>query len=104
MLLNGGWLNDKIIEAGQKLIKEAFPAIAGLQQVNLGQTLAFDVVKEEFVQVLHTGFGHWLTISTIGCKEGSVDVFDSMAPALNSQLELQIAAILHSQRKKITVT
>ncbi len=31
VLLNGGWLTDSLIDAGQKLIKQAYPSIQGLQ-------------------------------------------------------------------------
>lgn len=31
VLLNGGWLTDSLINAGQKLIKQAYPGIQGLQ-------------------------------------------------------------------------
>ncbi len=65
ILLSNDWLDDKLVNAGQALIKELFPNVCGLQDVSLGQTLAFDVMKEGFVQVLHTGRGHcvhhWLS-------------------------------------------
>ena len=48
----------------------------------------------EFVQVLHTGCGHWVAISTIACKLGEVNVYDSMRPALTESLKRQISAIL----------
>ena len=48
----------------------------------LSLLLGFHVIKKEFVQVLHTGRGHWVTISTIDCANGEVDVFDSMPPAV----------------------
>ena len=82
VLLNGDWLNDKLINAGQMLIKESYPQVYGFQDASLGQTLGFDVLTEEFVQVLHTGRGHWVTISTIGCSIAEVEIFDSMPPAI----------------------
>ena len=36
--------------------------------MSLGQTLAFDVMKEGFVQVLHTGRGHWVSSLSLGVK------------------------------------
>ncbi len=53
-------------------------------------------MRGEFVQILHTGRGHWVTVSTIGCQQAEVDIFDSASPALNSCLENQIAALLHT--------
>ena len=37
----------------------------GFQETTLGMKLAYDVLRGGFVQILHDGFGHWLTISTI---------------------------------------
>ena len=70
---------------------------------SLGRTLAFSVMKEQFIQVLHTGRGHWLTISNIGCATDEVDVFDSMPPAVNASLKNQIASLLTSKGKNIVL-
>ena len=43
VLTTDGWLNDRIINASQHLIAEAFPAVDGFQDTTLGQTLAFDI-------------------------------------------------------------
>ena len=106
MLLDGKWLNDRIVTAAQNLIKESYPSSRGLQDVSLGLVLGFNVCKTDFIQILHTGKDHWVTLSTIGCEPGHVDVFDSMVPAteLTQSMELQIAALLHTDRKEITVT
>ena len=69
-------------------------------------TLAFDVMQGEFVQVLHTGQAHWVTISTIGCQQAEVDVFDSMfteTKEMNEELQSQIASLLHTDQNVITV-
>ncbi len=76
----------------------------GLQDVILGQTLAFQVMSgQDFVQVLNTGKGHWVTISTIGCQRNEVDIFDSLYPTLSSQLQMQISVLLCTKEKSITV-
>ena len=62
-LLNGRWLSDTLINAGQELIHQQFPHISELQDVALGHTLAFSVMYNEFVQVLHNGEGHWVTLN-----------------------------------------
>ena len=44
ILLNDAeWLTDRKINASQRLIKECYPHVCGLQDVSLGHTLAFDV-------------------------------------------------------------
>ena len=54
-LLSGGWLFDTVIVAAQNLIKSKYPSVRGLHDATLGQSLAFNVLQEEFVQILHTG-------------------------------------------------
>ena len=94
ILLSREWLNDTIVNASQRLIAKSFPLRNGLQDTNLGQTLAFEIQRSPFVQVLHTGYGHWVTISTYGCDLGFVDIHDSLPPAMTSSLQRQIAAII----------
>ena len=65
------WLNDNIIAAAQELLKKQFN-LSGLQPPSLGLTCAFEIESGEFIQILHDGFGHWLTVSTIGAGENEV--------------------------------
>ena len=52
ILLSGDGLNDPTVTASQRLIATSFPLCNGLQDTNLGQTLAFDIQRSPFVQVL----------------------------------------------------
>ncbi len=40
--------------------------IPGFQDTRLGQCCGFNVEPAEFIQILHNGKDHWMTISTIG--------------------------------------
>ena len=57
-------------------------------------------MRSGFVQILHSGHGHW---TTIGCNFGVVKVYDSLHPALTSGIKQQIASILCSKNKEITL-
>ena len=94
MLLGGDWLNDNLINASQCLIKSQYPHISGLQDVILGPTLAFSICPDEFIQILNTGHGHWVTVSTIGCTKGEILIYDSLPPAMTPKLRNQIACLL----------
>ena len=72
------WLDDKLIDAAQSLIAEQFPNVSGLQPVPLQRTQSFAIKRHAFVQVLSVGGSHWITASNVGCKEGEVNVYDSM--------------------------
>ena len=73
-----GWLNDRLINAGQILLKERFPDIGGLQNVDLARTLCFTQNEPSFVQILNTYDSHWVCVTSIGCKANMVKVYDSM--------------------------
>ena len=103
ILSRGKWLNDKIIDAAQSLLKKANPAVGGLQRVCLGQTMNYDIEVGEFVQILHDRRGHWLTISTIGASGTEVHVFDSLYPSTGSSVKMQISCLLHTEQPHITL-
>ena len=63
----------------------------------------FDVEPGEFVQILHTGHGHWNTVSTIGEKHPDVQVFDSMYVCIPTKAKAQIASLLTTQEAAIRV-
>ncbi len=105
ILLDGHWLNDKLINAAEALIRNHYEHVRGLQDVSLGQTLGFDVMSNEgFVQIIHTGRSHWLTISRINCSDADeVEVYDSLPPSVTSALEEQTASLLCTKSEAITL-
>ena len=98
-----GWLNDSLINAAQRLLKEVNPAMPGLQDVTLGLTWNFCVEPHEFIQILHTGRGHWLVVSTIGVQHPVVQVFDSLYTTASTTLKKQIATFLTTMKPSITL-
>ena len=53
LLLEGGWIEDNVMTAAQSLLKDAYPHIGDLQPTVFGETLAFEVQRRNFVQVLN---------------------------------------------------
>ncbi len=102
VLLNPtAWLTGTLIDAAQILLKKANPAMSGLQSVVLGQTMNFDIEPGEFVQILHNGHGHWLTISTVGNEHPQVEVYDSAYSCCPTICKAQIAALLSTSQPAI---
>ena len=62
-------LTDRRIEMAQELLQGQLPHIGGLMSPSISTVRQFLEMSQEFVQVLHTGGLHWVTVSTIGCKE-----------------------------------
>ena len=102
-LLSGQWLSDDIIDAAQSLLKLK-SNVDGLQSVCATRTLSLDVQQSDFVQILHNGFNHWLTISTIGAENsGEVYVYDSMYCNTTPEVKKIVAALLFTRQPKITL-
>ena len=67
----------------------------------MGRTPHFEVQSNEFVQILHNGHGHWLTISTVGVTHPEVSVYDSMYPTTSTHVKQQIASLLATTQNRI---
>ena len=102
ILLNPtSWLTDPLMDAAQTLLKKANPAMPGLQSVMLGTTMNFDIEPGEFVQILHNGHEHWLTISSVGNEHPQVEVYDSLYSCCPTICKAQIAALLATKQPTI---
>lgn len=66
IISKGAWLNDNIVSAELALMNNTFLHIEGLQESILGETLTFNVCQRAFVQFLHVGGNHWITVTTLG--------------------------------------
>lgn len=49
VLMNGGWLNDKLIHSGMQLLKEAFPHLSGIQTLHLAHHKLFGYPEKHCV-------------------------------------------------------
>ena len=99
-----GWLDDDIIRVFQYQLQLQFPKVGGLQAPALAQKYAMEPQTIEFVQVLNLGGSHWITVSSIGCPQSSVKVYDSMHCGLSSRTKRVIADLVMSKDKVIAVT
>ena len=57
-----------------------------------------------FVQILYHRHGHWLTITNIGAEgDDEVLVYDGLYPTVCTCVYKQIAALLHTNKRKIKI-
>ena len=107
IIVSGDWLTDTTIDAAQKILTAQFKAQfgeAGFQSVGLGSTFAFEVESDKFVQILHNGHNHWLTISSVGTTPGQMLVYDSMYPSAGEAAKQQIACLMRISEPNLTLT
>lgn len=96
----GRWLNESHINAVNHLLKVQFPSVLGLYDSRFGEDLSFPITKAPFVQMLHAK-NHWLTVE--GVNSSLVNVYDTLKYATTTVVQSQIAAIIHSKNKFITL-
>ena len=91
------WLDDVIINASQNLLH----SICGLQETTLGNHLTFDIMKKDFVQILHNREDHWFTISTLGLPSGHVNIYDSLYQTCTDHAIDQICSIIFTPNNAV---
>ena len=66
--------------------------------------MSFEIQRQEFIQILHDGYSHWLTVSNIGGSgNNEISVYDSMYPSTGTYTQKQIAALISSKEKEIVI-
>lgn len=73
---NGRILIDRHITVANRMLRKQFPEERGLKPTVMGQSLSFPATEPPFVQILHVGENHWMTV--VAVDQMTVKVFDSM--------------------------
>ena len=101
--MSNEWLTDNIITVAQKLMLQHYPHMSGLQPPVLQETLSFQVHREEFVQILNIHNYHWCVVTNIGCKDGVVNVYDSLYASVSNVTARVIASLLFCSAPRLTI-
>ena len=90
------WLTDKHIDHAQWLLSKQFPDSKGLHSVLAFESKPPKVQKgdKDFVQILHVGGNHWVTVTNIGCQENRIKVFDSLRQKLSKKEKQKLCSCL----------
>ena len=97
-----GWLDDSIVIAAQYMLQMHY-SIPGLQNTLLGYSLTYEIMRKEFIQILHNGDNHWVTVSTVGLESSHISLYDSLHSPLSNFTKDQICALLNTDKPFITV-
>ena len=108
-LCNGQLLDDYHIGAAQALLQRQFPNIGGFQNTVIQDTDSLQrFTKKDNLQIVHVKLGrtdHWIALSTVGCADGEIEIYDSLqlSPALHTQTVVAryIKSKLHSIKIKV---
>ena len=70
------WLDDLIITVAQYMLKQQHPSIGGFQPPALSQNLSMITPLEQFVQIVNVNKNNWIALSTVGCQNTCVRIYD----------------------------
>ena len=106
---SGGKLGDEHINATNQLLLSQYPNVQGLCTPVLGQKLCFpefNVLQgytgNAYLQVLHTGADHWITIEIV--SEEEIRIRDSMFLKPTYHTLKQISSIVKSRYHQIQMS
>ena len=70
----------------------------------MSDTLNFESLNSDFVQILNYGRNHWICVPTVGCQPGKINVFDSMHTGdIPLSTKEAIASLLCTTKKSISL-
>ena len=83
---NGEKLSDVAINWAQDILKATFPHLDGLFSTLYQQRKnKIPKVTSEGLQIIHVRSGHWIVVSTLGCPEEQLLVFDSFYNSIDDE-------------------
>ena len=91
-LTKGEWLSDRHVTMAQLLVKSKFPHLNGLR-TTLEQKKPLDEPNDKVLQVIHINNNHWALISTFGCQENAVKLYDSLSGSIGFQTIDTVASL-----------
>ena len=100
-ITNGERLTDIHITTASQLLQQQFPNVGGLYSPSLAYDLSFDPVNGSFIQILHTGTNHWVTVE--GVDDSLVRVYDSLYTSTTTSTRMSVAALAETSKHQITV-
>ncbi|MGH0142748.1 UNVERIFIED_CONTAM: hypothetical protein FKN15_024370 [Acipenser sinensis] len=98
------WRGDEVMDHSQALLRRQYPQVGGLYAVtSLTQLTSFSSTAQGFVQILNVSCNHWVTVSNIGCEEGTLNVFDSLGINNKHEFCSQVISLLQYSGKTVWI-
>jgi hypothetical protein len=76
------------------LVKNSHPKIGGLQPVVVAIAEGYTKPQGQFIQIVNVKGQHWITLSNIGCRAGTVRVYDSWKRSLHTDTKAAILGFI----------
>lgn len=104
-IMRGEMLSDLHVNFSQRLLKRQFPNLRGLQSTlyqQKSETEMSATVKDQ-LQIIHCHSNHWIAVSSVGCMNGDVNVYDSIYSSLDENTKRMVCNLFHTNTKNIKV-
>ena len=106
-IINGnGCLSNEYVMAAQNILHSQFPLVDGFLSTLLGLVGQFSPIQCGFIQVIHTGRFHWVTVINIFCnsqRSAQVGLYDSLYHGMTDQTKAQVVSLLCPEVDKLVV-
>ena len=97
-------LTDTSIDACQRIPRKQFSVWSGLQDTILGQKLMFKEWIEKFVQILHNGSFHWVTLSNINCQKNEINYYGSLFHGkIKDHIKMQVCNLYECPEDEVVI-
>ena len=97
MLLLGNELDDRVINAAQKMLIVQFPLLKGLRSTLIQYHLG--CWTNNYLQIVHCRSSQWILVSSIECQCGEVKVYDSLYDRVDDATKRKIEKTFASKVK-----
>ena len=71
------WLNERLMNVGQRMLAKDYPNTAGFYDVGLSDTLAYPMRLKVQIQILIVAGTHWGCLTNKDCNPATVEVYNS---------------------------
>jgi len=96
------WLDDAIINAGQKLLKQQFPDIGGLESTLVVAAKSCKDLPGGAIQIMHVLSNHWICIQ-LSKDKTTVCLYDSKYSTISPSVVDHIIDVIHSPHATVTL-
>ena len=104
-IISGEKLSDLHINFAQTLLKLQFPWVNGLQNTLLQSKNNPEKPLQDQLQVIHCCTrDHWIVASTVHCKDGEVNIYDSVYSTVDEETDKVLANLFHYTSVKVMQT
>ena len=96
------WLNERLMNVGQRMLAKDYPNTAVFYDVGFSDTLAYPMRLKVQIQILIVAGTHWGCLTNKDCNPATVEVYNSRRTGdLPLSAKEVVSALVKSKQKRI---